>query len=187
MTREVLHQALEAYIKAGNGNSTDFYLQGMAYGLGIEALAKQDAEAHLQAVSDFEQLQEQEPVAYMYPVDLKKFETSECHATAFSISCGSPTFGTTVPLYAAPPKRQPEDFDSWYESPYSKRLMKSIKVTKMLAVDDRLFALQIPEAEIYKREWMGLTGEEIINMSCGDLHYAALIGDVVRKLKERNT
>lgn len=37
------------------------------------------------------------------------------------------------------------------------------------------------------REWVGLTGEEIINMSCGDLHYAALMGDVVRKLKEKNT
>ena len=38
-----------------------------------------------------------------------------------------------------------------------------------------------------QRTWVGLTGEEIINISCGDLHYAALIGDVVRKLKEKNT
>ena len=30
-----------------------------------EALAQQDAEAHLQAISDFGQLQEQEPVAHM--------------------------------------------------------------------------------------------------------------------------
>jgi hypothetical protein len=62
----------------------------------------------------------------------------------------------------SPPKRQPEDFDSWYESPYSKRLMKSIKVTKMLAVDDRLFALQIPEAESYKRQ--PLTHEQRLDL-----------------------
>jgi hypothetical protein len=50
---------------------------------------------------------EQEPVAYMYPADLKRFETSECFADAFSISVGSPTLGTTIPLYTSPPKRQP--------------------------------------------------------------------------------
>ena len=49
----------------------------------------------------------QEPVAYMYPADLKRFETSECFADAFSISVGSPDFGTTVPLFTAPPQRQP--------------------------------------------------------------------------------
>jgi hypothetical protein len=64
-------------------------------------------EDHLQAISDFGQLQEQEPVAYMYPADLKRFETSECFADAFSISVGSPTLGTTIPLYTSPPKRQP--------------------------------------------------------------------------------
>jgi hypothetical protein len=64
-------------------------------------------EDHLQAISDFGQLQEQEPAAYMYPADLKRFETSECFADAFSISVGSPTLGTTVPLYTSPPKRQP--------------------------------------------------------------------------------
>jgi len=29
--------------------------------------------------------------------------------------------------YTAPPKRQPDDFDSWYASPYAKVLMKSIE------------------------------------------------------------
>ena len=56
---------------------------------------------------------EQEPVAYMYPADLKRFETSECFADAFSISVGSPTLGTTVPLYTAPPKRQPLTLDCY--------------------------------------------------------------------------
>ena len=56
---------------------------------------------------------EQEPAAYMYPADLKKFETSECFAEAFSISVGSPTRGTTVPLYTSPPAAQPDDY--WQE------------------------------------------------------------------------
>jgi hypothetical protein len=54
---------------------------------------------------------EQEPVAYMYPADLKKFETNECFAKAFSISVSSPDFGATVPLYASPPKRRPDPYD----------------------------------------------------------------------------
>ena len=37
------------------------------------------------------------------------------------------------------------------------------------------------------REWIGLTDEEIIIMSRYDLEYAALIGEVQRKLKEKNT
>ena len=53
-------------------------------------------------------------------------------------------------------------------------------VAKLYAKYDALY--KAPQ-----REWVGLTGEEIINMSCGDLHYAALMGDVVRKLKEKNT
>lgn len=35
--------------------------------------------------------------------------------------------------------------------------------------------------------WVGLTDEEIIIMSRYDLEYAALIGEVQRKLKEKNT
>ena len=38
-----------------------------------------------------------------------------------------------------------------------------------------------------KRDWQGLTDEEIIIMSRYDLEYAALIGEVQRKLKEKNT
>jgi hypothetical protein len=38
-----------------------------------------------------------------------------------------------------------------------------------------------------KREWVGLTDEEIILLSGYDLNYAALIGEVQKKLKEKNT
>jgi hypothetical protein len=37
-----------------------------------------------------------------------------------------------------------------------------------------------------QRTWVGLTGEEKIIMSRYDLEYAALIGEVERKLKEKN-
>jgi hypothetical protein len=38
-----------------------------------------------------------------------------------------------------------------------------------------------------QRTWVGLTDEEVITMSKYDLQDAALIGEVHRKLKERNT
>ena len=37
------------------------------------------------------------------------------------------------------------------------------------------------------RTWVGLTDEEVIVMSRYDLEYAALIGEVQRKIKEKNT
>ncbi len=47
---------------------------------------------------------QQEPVAWMYPSDLKAFETAEATATAtaFSIKVGC-TDQVSVPLYTAPP------------------------------------------------------------------------------------
>jgi hypothetical protein len=59
---------------------------------------------------------EQEPAAWMYPDDLKRFETSEAYAEAYSIEMGSPTKGKTVPLYPTPPQRTwvglaPKDFE----------------------------------------------------------------------------
>ena len=38
-----------------------------------------------------------------------------------------------------------------------------------------------------QQQWVGLTDEEVIIMSRYDLEYAALIGEVQRKLKEKNT
>jgi hypothetical protein len=120
MTREVLQQALEAYIKAGNGNSTDFYLQGVAYDLGIEALAEQDAEAHLQAVSDFGQLQEQEPwlKGAAIGVPFRRDKAPLLEPVAWMTQAGNFTHPSKFtkaeaelygwqPLFTAPPKRQP--------------------------------------------------------------------------------
>lgn len=41
--------------------------------------------------------------------------------------------------------------------------------------------------EKLQRTWVGLTDEEVITMSRYDLEYAALIGEVQRRLKEKNT
>ena len=41
--------------------------------------------------------------------------------------------------------------------------------------------------EKLQRTWVGLTDEEVIAMSRYDLEYAALIGEVQRRLKEKNT
>ena len=43
------------------------------------------------------------------------------------------------------------------------------------------------EAQPLQRTWVGLTDEEVIKMSRYDLEYAALIGEVQRRLKEKNT
>ena len=50
--------------------------------------------------------EKQKPVAWMYPDDLKRFETNETFAQAFSIKVVSPIAGETVPLYTHPPKRE---------------------------------------------------------------------------------
>jgi len=61
-----------------------------------------------------------EPAAWMYPDDLKRFETSEAYAEAYSIEMVSPTKGETVPLYTTPPQRTwvgltDEEIDVIYE------------------------------------------------------------------------
>jgi hypothetical protein len=48
---------------------------------------------------------------------------------------------------------------------------------------DELMCRLAPAAQ---RQWVGLTDEETIIMSRYDLEYAALIGEVERKLKEKN-
>ena len=68
------------------------------------ALAQQDAESHLQAVSDFGQLQEQEqePVAWMYEVNGAHTILDLCEPPDDAYD-----EGTLCPLYTSPPKRQP--------------------------------------------------------------------------------
>lgn len=51
---------------------------------------------------------------------------------------------------------------------------------------DQAMTIAMMKAE-RKRQWTGLTDEEKITMSGYDLHYAALIGQIERKLKEKNS
>ena len=48
-------------------------------------------------------------------------------------------------------------------------------------------ALIVFARQLIRRKWVGLTDEEIISMSLYDLECAALIGEVQRKLKDKNT
>ena len=49
-----------------------------------------------------------EPVAYMYPDDLERMQTSESFCTVFSVKVGSPDKGlSTVELYTTPQQRKP--------------------------------------------------------------------------------
>ena len=62
---------------------------------------------HLKAITAIKAALEakDEPAAWMYPDDLKRFETSEAYAEAYSIEMVSTTQGETVPLYTTPPQR----------------------------------------------------------------------------------
>jgi PIN domain nuclease of toxin-antitoxin system len=58
----------------------------------------------VRAIADSEQLGE--PVAYMYPDDLERMQTSESFCTVFSVKVGSPDKGlSTVELYTTPQQR----------------------------------------------------------------------------------
>jgi hypothetical protein len=87
-----------------------------------EALAQQDAESHLQAVSDFGQLQEQEPLEYWNAVE-GWVKIDEVHDHFDSVGCGTiyKTAGEDrVPLYTSLPKRQPLTDEALYEMLYGK-------------------------------------------------------------------
>jgi hypothetical protein len=88
---EVLRLALEALEKIAYVTAMDYEYQRWAR----EAITA--IKAALEA--------KDEPAAWMYLDDLKRFETSETFAQAYSIEMVSPTQGETVPLYTTPPQR----------------------------------------------------------------------------------
>jgi hypothetical protein len=85
-------EALEKQIKMANGWESVAEYKAIT-AIKAALLSRSDGEA------------KGEPVAWMYPDDLKRFETSETFAQAYSIEVVSPTHGETVPLYTAPPQR----------------------------------------------------------------------------------
>ena len=54
-------------------------------------------------------------------------------------------------------------------------------------IDDVQSLFDAKREQKTSKPWVGLTDEEVIIMSRYDLEYAALIGEVQRKLKEKNT
>ena len=83
-----------------------------------------------------------EPVAWMYPSDLKAFETNEATATAFSIKVGCPD-EVSVPLYTAPPKREwqgltDDEIDTaWRVADYTESYGK-FRITVARAIEAKL-------------------------------------------------
>jgi hypothetical protein len=72
------------------------------------ALEQQEAEAHLQAVADFGQLQEQEPVAWMFQhEETGRTMCVDAQQVEWGFEKGNPRLQKIGPLYASPPKRQP--------------------------------------------------------------------------------
>lgn len=106
MTQEVLKQALEALEASIAITMPKIALRNKAI------LALQEALAQPQ----------QEPVAWMYPDDYKRMQTSETFCTVYSVEVGSPTRGeSTVALYTSPPQRQwvaltDEERDDWLDN-----------------------------------------------------------------------
>lgn len=116
---------------------------------------------------------EQEPVAWMFPDDLERFQTSETFAQAFSVECGSPTQGKTLPLYTAPPKPEPQVTDDMWK--------------KLSELQQKV--MEIAHTTHPHREWVGLNPKEIseIAMYCQNENPAFFALEVESKLKEKNT
>ena len=103
---QTLRLALEALESASNaieswGSYASEYFQDK-HDLQVDINNTQQAITAIKAALEAKD----EPVAWMYPDDLKRFETSEACAEAYSIEMVSPTQGETVPLYTTPPQRQ---------------------------------------------------------------------------------
>jgi len=127
MKDEALRLALEALENSVDLVHQDAYNAEQLYG---NYLARQGkvrglkvlADDHEKAITAIKAVLEakDEPAAWMYPDDLKRFETSEAYAEAYSIEMVSPTQGETVPLYTTPLQRNPltyEELESlvkWY-------------------------------------------------------------------------
>jgi hypothetical protein len=87
----------------------DIILMADASGLSWYGMGK-DREKFLHYLEAFANLvaaakPEHEPVAWMYPSDLEKFQRAETFAQAFSIRVGCPD-EVSVPLYTTPPAAQ---------------------------------------------------------------------------------
>jgi len=73
---------------------------------------------------------EQEPVAWMYPDDCERMQTSETFCTVFSVPVGHPTQGkSTVALYTAPPQREWQGLTDEDRSQIAKKAYNKAELT----------------------------------------------------------
>lgn len=98
------------------------------------------------------------------------------------------------PAPVAKPHEQEPVALKWQQTPIRTAWGDDMVVASVAIDNDHTLSLycerdQAPkvDAMFAQRTWVGLTDEEIIVMSRYDLEYAALIGEVQRKLKEKNT
>ena len=60
-------------------------------------------------------------------------------------------------------------------------------MTKTWFEDGRIIEQVIPEAEIYKREWVGLSRDEVLDLEEATTHPLEFARAIEAKLKEKNT
>ena len=167
-TQEALKLALEAleeslgYVEEEAENAQRLYGQYPTRQARIQGL-KDDARKHMDAITAIREAlaeqpaQQQEPVAWMHN----------------SIE------GNVIAHRPADINRYPERWTALYAEPKPCPTCEALARTVMM---DQT-AHDIPSTS---KPWVGLTDEEVIIMSRYDLEYAALIGEVQRKLKEKN-
>ena len=193
MSKEAMKLALEAYIKAGIGNSTDFVLQKEAHDLAVEALAKQEqgepltmkmdvivvnlvreginkhrarelAEHFIKTATPQPKQEQGEPVAWM-----KEQWSPDC-GTYFEIyrddEMGWRDLTDWTPIYTAPPAAQP--------CPTCEALARAVMMDQT--------------AHDTQRTWVGLTelemAEFVKTMERGN--FLVAIYDIEKKLKDKN-
>lgn len=94
---ELLRRALEALEEMNASLESEF---GTPFSTWRPPLIIKDIRTYLSTLFD----DAEEPVAWMFPDDIERFQTDETFAQAFSVKCGSPTQGITLPLFLYPPK-----------------------------------------------------------------------------------
>jgi hypothetical protein len=177
---EAMKLALEAYLQAGIGNSTDFALQKKAHALAVEALKATAAVAP-----------EQEPVAWIV-----EFESGDQELHFDEQSVGE----TQIPLYTTPQHSFFEDVADDLRIEIAElqdhvRLLEkqlaqqeqSVSVGEPVAADDffKTIADRNPNPfPIQQRQWVDLTETEM--WECESKTYIETCKALIVKLKGKN-
>ena len=83
----------------------------------LKRIVKADVADYIGIISEAEEIlaqPKQEPVAWVFPGDLKRFETQETNAVIYSVEIGSQT-ENSIPLYKESPNQKPLS-DEWIKN-----------------------------------------------------------------------